>query len=974
MNDKQPTMAADFAKLDALLDEALQHEGPDRQAFLDGLSEAQRTQVEALLARIHSTQAEDIAQAARRSITRLDAPATSDSAASAGRWRLKQELGSGGMGQVFYAVRDEDDYAQRAAVKILWSHRADADFKARFFRERRILASLDHPGLARFLDGGLLADGRPWFAMEFVDGVNVADFTQQLPLARRLELFLAICEPVQFAHERLIVHRDIKPHNILVDGSGRPRLLDFGVATILGDLQDDVHTRTGGSPLTLQYASPEQLSGSLITVASDVYQLGLLLYRMLAERPAYRLNDRSLQEAIQVVCERPVRPPSKFTADLAEDLDAIVLCALRKDPAERYHSVAAFANDVRRYLSGHPVVARPHSNWYVAKRFLRRNAVTVSLVALVASALAGATAISVRMASEARAEAQRSQKTQQILADVFQQADPYGDAGGDVTLADALVAAKPSILEQVRDDHRLAWEVNKTLGDIFSSLGLFDDERASFTAALEAARALSGDNEQEVLVAVAGLGNTLVRDNPSKAIEFFAQELPDMPASRPGAQAWLSAKYAQVNALTRLRDFEQADLAIQQMAAAAERFGVEAPRTRGRLSQLLAGRAARAGDKAVADGHWKNAVAHMRAADNPFALAVILSNRGIFLGMEGRYDESDEVFRQSLAVFEEHSPDDPTHASVLRTYAGLLIRMGRRDAAIERLYEALGILEGIDENYTRYVVLINLATYTLIEGRAEESLSAAVDGMSLALAEFGADSPLTRRMLSVFTRLLLLGGQGERALALLTFGAEAEQADDPRHLALAEAALDLDRPELARASLESVADADAPASQRVRMRLSCALGDRAALERLLADARASGDATTDDAKHRRIWAALSSGALSLAAGASPEAPIAEVVSTYGSSRFVFLDALDHRRMLRALQQLTAAAGMPMPADLQERIEAVSDVSLRTERFIDTTFASRIAALLSAFPDGKLGGDGQAAAVGGGAPFCEPLLR
>ncbi len=970
---------SDFAKLDALLDEVLQLEEPDRQAFLDRLTGAQRAQVVALLGRVHSTQLEDIAQAARRSVLPLDEPATSDSAA--GRWRLKRELGSGGMGQVFYAVRDEDDYAQRAAVKILWSHRADADFKARFFRERRILASLDHPGLARFLDGGLLADGRPWFAMEFVDGVDVASFAKQLPLARRLELFLTICEPAQYAHDRLIVHRDIKPHNILVDETGRPRLLDFGVATILGNLKDDVRTQAGGSPLTLQYASPEQVSGSLITVGSDVYQLGLLLYQMLAGKPPYRLNDRSLQEAIRIICDDRVRPPSRFAPGLSKDLDAIVLHALNKDPAERYHSVSSFADDVRRYLSGHPVVARPRSRWYVARRFVQRNAVVVSVAVLVAFALTGATAVSVRMADEAQAEAQRSQKTQQILADVFRQADPYGGAGGDVTLADALVAAESSIQEQIRGDHRLAWDVNNTLGEIFSSLGLFDEETAAFAAALAAARELGGNNEREVMIAVAGLGNTFVRENPARAVEFFSEELPDAPASRSAAQAWLSAKYAQVNALTRLRDFERADIAIAQMAAAAERFGVEAPRTRGRLSQLLAGRANRAGDLAGADQHWRDAVAHMREAGNPFALAVILSNRGIFLGRNGRYDESDAVFRQSLAVFDEHSPNDPTHASVLRTYAGLLHRMGQTDASIERLNEALAILDGIDEHYTRYVVLVNLATYTMIAGRIDESLPATIDGMSLALAEFGADSPITRRMLSVFARVLLLGGKHGRALALLAHGAHAEDADDARHLAVAEAALDVNDLNLAAASLERVAETGAAASQRVRMRLSCALDDRTSLNRLLADSRVAGDGAGNDlasneAKHRSIWAALSGAALSIAAGEPPDAPLIRAIASYRASQHVFLDTLDHWRILRALQRLTSAAGSSMPDDLRARIETLSDTAAKTRRLLDTVFAAEVASLFAAFPGESQahGGDRELTVMNSAASFCEPLLR
>ncbi len=968
MNTHPPS---NFAAVDTLLDEALQLQGDAQKIFLDGLDASLRVQVIALLQRVDSTQVDDIASAAQRYVTADESLSAIDAVASAGRWQLKQTLGSGGMGQVFYAVRDEDDYAQRAAVKILWSHRADSDFEARFYRERRILASLDHPGVARFLDGGLLADGRPWFAMEYVDGIDVATFAENLPLAKRLELLLAICEPLQFAHERLVVHRDIKPHNILVDGSGRPRLLDFGIATITSELNDGVHTRTGGSLLTLQFASPEQVSGGLVTVGSDVYQLGLLTYQILTERLPYQVANKSLQETLQLICEEPVQAPSTHRRNLSQDLDAIVLCALRKDPAERYRSVAEFANDIRKYLGGRPVDARPHSRWYLSKRFLQRNALTMSLLATVAIALAAATTISIKMAGEARAEAQRSQKTQQILANVFQQADPFGNTGGAMTLADALVAAKPSIQQQIGDDPRLAWEVNKTLGDIFSSLSLFDEEATSYTAALEAARQLEGDNEDEVLVAIAGLGNALVRDNPSEAINFFAKELPDAPATDASAQSWLSAKYAQVNALTRLRRYDDADIAISQMAATAERFGTDGARTRGRLSQLLAGRAARADDLTSADQHWRDAVAHMRDADNPFALAVILSNQGIYLGRDGRYAEADEVFRDSLTVFEAYSPDDATHASVLRTYAGLLIRMGHQDAAIERLYEALSILGSLNENYTRYVVLVNLATFTLVAGRIDESLPVAIDGMRLALKEFGADSSMTQRMLAVYARLILFGGRNDEAMSLLTYATRTDIADDSQNLALADAAIDIGAVAIANASIERLTQPDTAASQQVRLRHRCAFGEPAMLRNLLDDIGASGDTTSNSAKHRHIWAAMSDAALVVSNQDSIASKVDGSVTAYRKSQHVFMDALDHWRALGALEVLSIAAGVAMPIDLQERLTSLRQLKIETTQLLETRYADEITILQSSFPPFA---DVEESADQLGEPtFCEAIL-
>ena len=339
---------------------------------------------------------------------------------------------------------------QEAAIKVLWSLRADQEVRARFLRERRLLASLSHPGLARFVDGGFLGDGRPWFAMEYVAGRPIDAYVRELSLDARLRLFKDVCATVAYAHQRLIVHRDIKPQNVLVDESGRARLLDFGIAAVLEDIDDGVHTRTAGGPLTLQYASPEQLNGGVITVGSDVYQLGLMLYEMLTGEPPYDLKEASLAQAVDAICDRMPPKPSSRNRNVSPDLDAVVMTALAKAPEERYRTATELADDVGRYLEGRPVQAVPQTTWYVARRFLRRNALTASIVGLTAMALTAATLVSVRMANEATTQAARSRAAQQILTDVFQKADPFKGRGAKVTLADALVRAKPEIAARSR--------------------------------------------------------------------------------------------------------------------------------------------------------------------------------------------------------------------------------------------------------------------------------------------------------------------------------------------------------------------------------------------------------------------------------------------------------------------------------------------------------------------------------------------
>ncbi|MEO1035299.1 MAG: serine/threonine-protein kinase [Pseudomonadota bacterium] len=944
MNDKRDderSAAEDFAELDALLDAALDLEPPARDEFVNALAASKAEKLRRLLAHADATDVDAIARDAQRSMAAAKTPPSS---ANAGRWRLKRELGSGGMGQVWLGVRDADDYVQRAAVKILWSHRADDEFTARFLRERQILASLEHPGLARLLDGGLLGDGRPWFAMEYVDGTDIVSFAKTLSLHDKLELFLSVCAALQFAHERLIIHRDIKPANILVDESGRARLLDFGVATILGALPD-MKTRTGGSPLTLQYASPEQVSGAPMTVGSDIYQLGMLLYELTTGTLPYRLDDVSLTDAVKLIAETPAPSPREQSSSVSTDLDAIILQALAKDPAQRYRSVVEFAADIQRMLNGHPVTARPPSRAYVAWRFVQRNALVVGLTTTFVVGLAIATGVSLNLASEASAQAARSAKTQEILGSIFEQADPYGSgAGKNVTLADALLDAIPGIEAEVRGDARLAWEVNSRLGEILSSLGLSDAEKDAFRAALSAAHDLDGNNQRERLVAVAGLGNALVRENPSAALEFFADELDDRPNSVNASDDWLYAQYAAINALMRLRRFDDADREIGRMDEIAEQFGIGDARLRGRFSQLLAGRADRAGDEVAADAHWRDAIRHMRDAENPFALAVMLSNQAMHFGRKGRYDASDAAFQQALAVFDENAPDDPTRASVLRSYAGLLIRRGDASGSIARLNEALAVLSVNDELYTRFVVLVNLGTHALVAGDTDAALDAAVSASELALGSYGGELAYVRRATVPLARTLSFAGDHTNALRLALARANDEDASSSSILTAVLVTLAAGNTELADELLSSVDVA--PRALQLKLRIACAAGAAERLPSVVAEAtQALPIAGGADAQELGLWLALV-----LAADAdADQAALERAFGAYRSARHPFFDALDRWHALAALTQLANRRGAALPSDIAADFAETADAQRRAAQRILRDDAARLAGLVARFP-------------------------
>ena len=342
-----------------------------------------------------------------------------------GPYRLIREIGRGGMGTVYLAVRSDDVFQKRVAIKILRArHRTLRAIVRRFRNERQILASLEHPNIARLLDGGTTDEGSPYFVMEYVEGQLDLGLLRRARAgtSARLRAVPQVCAAVQYAHQNLVVHRDIKPANVLVTSDGTPKLLDFGIAKLLepGARRTDARAdrRPACTLMTPEYASPEQVRGEPVTTATDVYSLGVLLYELLTGQPPYRLESRAPAEVVHVVCESlPVRPstssrqsayvpdtdvavtgPADGTADslrltprphtnvdterlrrrLAGDLDTIVLKALSKEPSRRYASVDQFSEDIYRHLRGHPVLARKDTLGYRTSKFVQRNHAAVA--------------------------------------------------------------------------------------------------------------------------------------------------------------------------------------------------------------------------------------------------------------------------------------------------------------------------------------------------------------------------------------------------------------------------------------------------------------------------------------------------------------------------------------------------------------------------------------------------------------------
>ena len=360
-----------------------------------------------------------------------------------GPYRIIREIGHGGMGAVYLAIRADDQYQKQVAIKLIRPGMNSGEILRRFRNERQILASLDHPNIARLLDGGTTEDGRPYIVMEYVEGTPITDYCDRhrLTTGERLRLFRTVCAAVQHAHQNLVVHRDLKPSNILVAPDGEPKLLDFGIAKVLNpelSVLSPGRTRTEWRMLTPDYASPEQIRGEKLTTTSDIYSLGIVLYELLTGHRPYRASGAP-HELARVICEQePTKPstvvnrveivtdvdagskititpesvsrardtlPDKLRRGLSGDLDNIIMMALRKEPQRRYESAAQFSADIRRHLDGLPVIARKSTFGYRAAKFVRRNRLGVAAVALIVMTMLGGLAATLWQAR--RAEAQR---------------------------------------------------------------------------------------------------------------------------------------------------------------------------------------------------------------------------------------------------------------------------------------------------------------------------------------------------------------------------------------------------------------------------------------------------------------------------------------------------------------------------------------------------------------------------------------
>ncbi|HXW05119.1 MAG TPA: serine/threonine-protein kinase, partial [Vicinamibacterales bacterium] len=516
----------DWSRIDAILDEVLDLEPSARAEAISracGGDPRLRGEIERLVAadaaadRFLETPAVEYA-GALVSAGEAGVADTEREGMIVGPYRLLKEIGRGGMGRVYLAERADGQFEQQVALKLVGAGPRGTEVQERFLRERQILARLQHPNIARLLDGGMMPDGRPYFAMEYVAGHPITAYcdARALDVRARLRLFTEVCEAVQYAHQNLVVHRDLKPSNTLVTGQGAVKLLDFGIAKVLHEDDspaDGTLTRLGTGPMTPEYAAPEQVRGEPVTTATDVYALGALAYELLTGHGPHRLTRLTASEVERAIAERDVERPSaalgrdrtgqaapataeaiarargtdpaRLRRQLRGDLDTILLRALQKDPARRYASAGALLDDIRRYLAGLPIAARRDSVGYRTAKFLRRHALVAGAAVLVlVSLVAGliGTAWQARLASQ---EAAKAREVSRFLSSLFEVADPALANPADITARELLDRGARRVETDLAKQPEVQAEMLLLLGRIYRELGVFDRAQPLLQRSLE---------------------------------------------------------------------------------------------------------------------------------------------------------------------------------------------------------------------------------------------------------------------------------------------------------------------------------------------------------------------------------------------------------------------------------------------------------------------------------------------------------
>ncbi|MFK7830380.1 MAG: protein kinase [Congregibacter sp.] len=751
-----------------LFDECLEHADPQaRQAFIErscGDDSALQNELQTLLA------SHDVAS------DFLETPVIAEAAALVpallgsnligsriGNWRVDSLLHAGGMGSVFRATRIEDDFTQTGALKLVRVGFETDELVSRFSRERQLLAQIEHPHIARLLDGGTTGEGLPWLSMEYVDGLAIDLYADHhcLTLRQRLDLFAQLADAVAYLHERLITHRDLKASNVLVDNNGHVRVLDFGIASLLDDAASN-NEATAERRLSLATAAPEQLKGGLISTATDVYALGALLYRLLSGVAPYSIESGQTAAEIEhlicalepplasVLLERCAEAPEiasrrgttarRLVAGLRGDLDIILAKALQKEPLRRYRSVTEFRADIESYCDNRPILARPNSAAYRSGRFLRRHWRGLSATAAIMLALTVGLGLALWQADEALRQRDRAQAMNSFMQEVLAEADPYA-ARGDKTVREALREASDLLDARFAGQPLLEASLRQAVGGV--QLTLLDIDRGE--ANLERAMSL-------LVQALPRDAELYLRTESNLAWVDFERENYALSAQR--YESVIERFTERHDAEFRAMVHNDVGVVLAELGRYADSIRHEelamqlAPESEDRVATLInLGYAYDGlGELEKAKESYLLAIKRLRAQGDEGVvadLAHVLNNYGNVLGQQGRDEDALTFYLESLDIrYRVYGESTDSVAAQHLNVGRLLLQMQRPQEAIEHLEIAVEVFPDFrdaDSIYTR-LAQASLARAIVLTDPTPEQHDAAVATLAAISAALRADA------------------------------------------------------------------------------------------------------------------------------------------------------------------------------------------------------------------------------------------
>ena len=721
-----------------------------------------------------------------------------------GNYRLVELIGSGGMGNVYLAKRDDDQFEHRVAIKLLHTNLRDEKLIERFQVERQTLANLDHPNIAKLLDGGETDDGTPYLVMEYVDGVPINQYCDQhrQTVQQRLQLFRKVCAAVDYAHRSLVVHRDIKPSNLLVNNLGEPKLLDFGIAKFIGSAAANLAiapTRQGQAVMTPEFASPEQVRGEPITTATDVYSLGVLLYILLSGRAPYFEHASNMAAIARAICDtEPSRPSTVVTQNDAQgdtvpdivaarrtsagklaklltgDLDNIAMMTLQKEPERRYSSARALSDDVENYLTHKPVVARPDSLLYRAGKFVRRHRWGVSTSALLLVLVVGFPSYySVRVSEQrdiAEQEAETADRVAAFMLSLFRTPDPDLAQGKTVTARELLDQGALRIEQELAEQPSVRAAMQDVMGGAYQGLGLYAQSQSLLDHALRTRISLHGDEHIDVLETasrIADLATSTGDYQKSEALYIEALQLSrklhgeDSPSAAALLTGLANALYEQGRHGESRTHYEMA-LAMHERLS--QEPGMDKAITMHGYGWLLTNMA----DFEAAEAILQSAVTMLRETAGDFhpEVAAAMNHLTYALMDSGQWDAAEINMREGLALNTRiYGDSHPSVSGDLFTLGTILQQTGKF-AEAESLYRrGLAIdLEYLGESHP-YIASDknNLAGILKSRGNYQEAVALYRESLALNEQLLGKEHPETATSMSNLGLTLLQLGEFDAA-------------------------------------------------------------------------------------------------------------------------------------------------------------------------------------------------------------------